>query len=125
MVDLVPAVCDVSVTNACNAACDFRSYARDKGIVRDHRWLDAARFADALPILYRRGIRYVNFQGGEPLLHPAIDRLVADVHSAGMRPAMITNGWWLPKKIDRLAAMGLGTLLVSIDSHSMAAHERN
>jgi MoaA/NifB/PqqE/SkfB family radical SAM enzyme len=88
---LVPAVCDVSVTNACNAACDFCSYARDKGVVRDQRWVDAKKFAEALPILYRRGIRYVNFQGGEPLLHPAIDRLVADARAAGIRPAVITN----------------------------------
>src|SRR5215831_1197300 len=125
MRQLVPAVCDVSVTNVCNAACDFCSFARDKGVVKDHRWLDAAKFADALAILHRRGIRYVNFQGGEPLLHPEIDRLVADTFAAGMRPAVITNGWWLPKKIDDLIAGGLGTLLISIDSHSMAAHERN
>ena len=83
---LVPAVCDVSVANACNAACDFCSYVREKGIVRDHRWLDVEKFAEALPILYRRGIRYVNFQGGEPLLHPAIDRLVADARAIGTRP---------------------------------------
>ena len=122
---LVPAVCDVSVTNVCNATCDFCSYAYDKGIVRDRRWLDAAKFGEALPILHRRGIRYLNFQGGEPLLHPAIGSLVASVRAAGMRPAVITNGWLLPQKIDNLAAAGLGTLLVSIDSHSMAAHERN
>jgi MoaA/NifB/PqqE/SkfB family radical SAM enzyme len=122
---LVPGVCDVSVTNVCNATCDFCSFAHDKGIVRDRRWLDMAKFTEALPILHRRGIRYVNFQGGEPLLHPGIDRLVAGVCAAGMRPAVITNGWLLPQKIGDLAAAGLGTLLVSIDSHSMDAHERN
>lgn len=122
---LVPAVCDVSVTNVCNATCDFCSYAHDKGLVRDRRWLDAGKFAQALPILHRRGIRYLNFQGGEPLLHREIIRLVADVRAAGMRPAVITNGSLLPQKIDSLAAAGLGTLLVSIDSHSMEAHERN
>ncbi len=122
---LVPGVCDVSVTNVCNATCDFCSFAHDKGMVKDRRWLDVAKFADALPILYRRGIRYVNFQGGEPLLHPGIDRLVASVYASGMRPAIITNGWLLPQKIESLAAAGLGTLLVSIDSHSMDAHERN
>src|SRR6516225_7108368 len=26
----LPAVCDVSVTNVCNAACDFCGFARDK-----------------------------------------------------------------------------------------------
>jgi sulfatase maturation enzyme AslB (radical SAM superfamily) len=88
----IPAVCDVSVTNACNATCDFCSYAHNKGIVRDRRWINAAEFARALPILRRRGIRYLNFQGGEPLLHRGIDQLIADAANAGMRPALITNG---------------------------------
>src|SRR5262250_1509396 len=122
---LIPAVCDVSVTNVCNATCDFCCYAYDKGIVRDRRWIDRTDFARALPILYRRGIRYLTFQGGEPLLHPAIDGLVADTVATGIKPALITNGWLLPQKVERLAGAGLGTLLVSIDSHSMADHERN
>lgn len=122
---LVPAVCDVSVTNACNAKCDFCSYAYDKQIVKEKRWIDRAEFARALPILHRRGIRYVNFQGGEPLLHPKIEDLVADTRGAGMKPALITNGWLLPKKIEHLVDAGLGTLLVSIDSHSLEEHERN
>jgi len=122
---LIPGVCDVSVTNVCNATCDFCCYAYDKGIVRDRRWIDRAAFARALPILYRRGIRYLTFQGGEPLLHPAIQELVADAAGAAIKPALITNGWLLPQKVEHLAEAGLGTLLVSIDSHSMAAHERN
>ena len=122
---LVPAVCDVSVTNVCNATCDFCSYAYDKQLIKDKRWLDRADFARALPILHRRGIRYLNFQGGEPLLHREICQLVADVRAAGMRPAVITNGWMLPQKIEGLISAGLGTLLVSIDSHSLAEHERN
>ena len=122
---LVPAVCDVSVTNVCNATCDFCCYAYDKQLIKDKRWLDRAEFARALPILYRRGIRYLNFQGGEPLLHPKIDGLVADTHAAGIRPGLITNGWMLPQKVESLVSSGLGTLLVSIDSHSIEAHERN
>src|SRR5215468_7816647 len=122
---LVPAVCDVSVTNVCNATCDFCSYAYNKQLIKDKRWIDRADFARALPILYRRGIRYVSFQGGEPLLHPEIERLVADAHAIGMRPILITNGWLLPQKIAGIIAAGLGTLLVSIDSHSLADHERN
>jgi len=122
---LIPGVCDVSVTNVCNATCDFCCYAYDKGIVRERRWIDRAAFARALPILHRRGIRYLTFQGGEPLLHAAIEGLVADAAGAGIKPAVITNGWLLPQKIEALVAAGLGTLLVSIDSHSMAEHERN
>ena len=122
---LVPAVCDVSVTNVCNAACDFCSYARDKEVVRERRWIDRTALARALAILYRRGIRYLTLQGGEPLLHPDIVAIVRDVRAIGIRPALITNGWLLPQYIEALVAAGLGTLFVSIDSHSMAAHEAN
>ncbi len=122
---LVPAVCDVSVTNVCNATCNFCSFAYDKQLIKDKQWIDRAKFAEALPILHRRGIRYLNFQGGEPLLHPDIEGLVADTHAAGIRPAVISNGWMLPQKIEGLISAGLGTLLVSIDSHSLAEHERN
>ncbi len=122
---LVPTACDVSVTNACNATCGFCSYAYDKQIVKEKRWIDQAGFARALPILHRLGIRYITFQGGEPLLHPKIADLVADTRSIGMRPGVITNGWLLPQKIESLIDAGLGTLMVSIDSHSIADHERN
>ena len=122
---LVPAVCDVSVTNACNATCEFCSFAYDKQIIKEKRWLDPAEFDRALPILHRRGIRYLTFQGGEPLLHPRIHNLVADTQAAGIKPTIITNGWFLPQKIESLVDAGLGNLFVSIDSHSLAEHERN
>ena len=122
---LVPVVCDVSVTNVCNATCDFCSFAHDKGNVRERRWIDRRALARALPILRGRGVRYLNFQGGEPLLHKEIDGLVADTAKAGIRPGLITNGWLLPKKIDALLDAGLRMLLISIDSHSIEEHERN
>lgn len=125
MRELVPGICDVSVTNACNATCNFCSFAYDKQIVKHKRWIDRAEFARALPILHRRGIRYVNFQGGEPLLHPHIEELVRDARENGFRPAVITNGSMLPQKIEALLNAGLTTLLVSIDSHSIVEHERN
>lgn len=125
MRQLVPCICDVSVTNACNARCSFCSFAFDKQLVKQKRWIDRAEFARALPILHRRGIRYVNFQGGEPLLHPQIEDLVRDSRKMGLRPAVITNGWMLPQKIEGLLDAGLTTLLVSIDSHSLADHELN
>ena len=63
---LVPAVSDISVTDVCNATCDFCSFARDKDVVRDRRWIDQSRLAEALPILHRRGIRYVNSRVASP-----------------------------------------------------------
>jgi MoaA/NifB/PqqE/SkfB family radical SAM enzyme len=121
----IPGVVDLSVTNHCNATCDFCSFAYDKNLVRQHRFVDRAAVARALPLLRRRGIAYLNFQGGEPLLHPEIIGLVADARTAGLKPSLITNGWKLPDRIGALADAGLQNLLVSIDSADLDAHERN
>lgn len=123
--DLIPAVVDVSVTNVCNAACDFCGFARDKGMVGPHRYLDHVEFARALPILRRRRVRYLNFQGGEPLVHPEIVALVAASAGAGMHTALITNGWFLPRYVSKLADAGLKRLMVSLDSDKITEHERN
>ena len=122
---LIPVICDVSVTNACNANCSFCSYARSKGHSQPKAWIKAERFVDALPIMHRRGIRHLTFQGGEPLLHPDIAVLVSRASAAGMEVGVITNGFLLPQHIESLAQGGLSFLHVSIDSHTMDTHERN
>jgi MoaA/NifB/PqqE/SkfB family radical SAM enzyme len=121
----LPAICDVSVTNVCNAACDFCGFARDKNLVGARRYIDLAGFTRALPILRRRRIRYMTFQGGEPLVHPDIVALVQAATQAGIQCGLITNGWFLPEHIEALAAAGLKRLLISIDSDSMAKHDLN
>src|SRR5271165_2054387 len=124
-VNFIPAVCDVSVTNLCNAACDFCGFSRDKNLVGPRRYIDLAEFSRALPILRSRRVRYMTFQGGEPLVHPDIDGLVAAATKAGIQCGLITNGWFLPQHIDELAAAGLKRLIISIDSDRMSAHEAN
>jgi MoaA/NifB/PqqE/SkfB family radical SAM enzyme len=123
--NLLPAICDVSVTNVCNAACDFCGFARDKNLAGPRRYIDLAGFTRALPIMRRRRIRYMTFQGGEPLVHPEIVALVQAATQAGVECGLITNGWFLPEYIEALAASGLKRLLVSIDSDRMAKHDRN
>jgi MoaA/NifB/PqqE/SkfB family radical SAM enzyme len=121
----LPAVCDVSVTNVCNAACDFCGFSRDKKRSGPRRYLDTDDFVRALPILRRRHIRYMTFQGGEPLVHPEIVPLVTEATRAGMHCGLITNGWFLPRDIGRLGKAGLKRLLVSIDSANLIEHEIN
>jgi len=123
--NLLPAVCDVSVTNVCNAACDFCGFSRDKNLAGPRRYVDLAEFSRALPVLRRRRIRYMTFQGGEPLVHPKIEALVAAATGAGIHCGLITNGWFLPRHIDGLAKAGLKRLLISIDSDNLAKHEAN
>lgn len=118
-----PGLCNIAVTNACNAACDFCNFAR--GRVADLRWMDAERFGAALDILRQRGIRYVSLFGGEPLLHPGLEEMIAAAVTRGLVPAIITNGWLLPARLGQLAEAGLKTVYVSLDAASAAAHEAN
>jgi len=120
-----PALCNIAVTNSCNATCDFCNFASGKIGRKDLRWIDAGQFGAALEILHGRGIRYVSFMGGEPLLHPRLADMIAMSAAKGMAPAIITNGWLLSSKLDRLAESGLKTVYVSIDAPWIAKHETN
>ena len=121
-----PAICNVSVTNLCNATCDFCNFAHDKGFVTDRRSLDASRFADSLARLKEQaGVRFVTFMGGEPLLHKNIVEMVQTATDMGVQPTMVTNGWLLPPKVDALADAGITTLFISIDAADPLVHEKN
>src|SRR5687767_8187047 len=98
-----PAICNVSVTNACNATCDLCNFAHDKGFVTHRTWLDAGRLVEALSLLRpRAGVRFVTFMGGEPLLHPRIAEMAQAAPDMGIQPTLVTNGWLLPGKLDAL-----------------------
>jgi MoaA/NifB/PqqE/SkfB family radical SAM enzyme len=120
-----PALCNVAVTNACNAACDFCNFARGKVRSSNLRWIDADQFGRALDILRKRDIRYISFFGGEPLLHPRLADMLSMVVQRDMGPALITNGWLLPSKLEKLAATGLKTIYISIDAATITRHEAN
>lgn len=120
-----PAICNIAITNSCNATCDFCNFAVNKQQTGKLRWLDADQFPLALDILHQRGVRYLNVFGGEPLLHPRLAEMVAAAVARDMAPAVITNGWLLPAKLDELAAAGLRTIYVSIDAPSLSVHEAN
>src|SRR5262249_46711597 len=121
----LPAVCDFSITNVCNAACDFCGFARDKTLAGPARYVDAGLYSRALPILYRRGIRYATLQRGEPLVHPDAARLLSQTAGTALSSPIITNVWSLSRYIQSLAIAGLRQLSVACDSADLAEHERN
>ncbi|HYZ31412.1 MAG TPA: radical SAM protein [Crenalkalicoccus sp.] len=121
-----PAILNVSVTNVCNATCSFCNYAHDKGFVRDRRWLDSARFAEAIALMRdRAAVRFVTFMGGEPLLHPELPAMARAASAAGVQPTLVTNGFNLPDRLEAMAAAGISTLFISMDAADAATHEAN
>lgn len=121
-----PGICNIEITNVCNAKCDFCNYARDKTFVQDRVWIDFDKLCQAIDILYDRGIRYLTFAGGEPTLHPKLKDMVAYATQKQMRSSVVTNGSRLsPTLLNDLKASGLKTLFISIDSPSVEDHEGN
>src|SRR6266704_1679983 len=63
------------------------------------------------------GATIITQSGGEPLLHPDLDNIIARVRSHGILAGMITNGYLLTReRIERLNRAGLEHLQISIDN---------
>jgi len=63
------------------------------------------------------GTNIITISGGEPLLHPDLDSIIAHVRRRGMIAGMITNGYLLTaERIQRLNRAGLEHLQISIDN---------
>lgn len=63
------------------------------------------------------GTTVVTISGGEPLLHPDLDQIIARIRRNGMIAGMITNGYLLTaERIERLNVAGLDHLQISIDN---------
>lgn len=67
--------------------------------------------------LARLGTGIVTLSGGEPLLHPGLDEVIAHVRKRGMIAGLITNGYLLTEaRIEGLNRAGLDHLQISIDN---------
>src|SRR5579872_5713858 len=67
--------------------------------------------------LARLGTSIVTISGGEPLLHPELDAIIARIRHHGKMAGMITNGYLLmPERIQRLNRAGLDHMQISIDN---------
>jgi MoaA/NifB/PqqE/SkfB family radical SAM enzyme len=83
-------------------------------------------FSDPVPVaemdrridkLSELGATLVTISGGETLLHPQLDEIIARIRSHGMIAGLITNGYLLTAdRIQRLNRAGLDHLQISIDN---------
>jgi MoaA/NifB/PqqE/SkfB family radical SAM enzyme len=63
------------------------------------------------------GTSVITISGGEPLLHPDLDAIIARIRKNGMTAGLITNGYLLvAERIERLNHAGLEYLQISIDN---------
>ena len=121
-----PGYLQFAITNICNAKCDFCGFAVDRFDPKQRRSVTLREARDVIEIAARNHIGYLLFVGGEPLVHRDLTEMVRSCAEAGIRPMICTNGsLWTEKNMAELAAAGLSSVIMSIDSHDVARHEKN
>lgn len=96
----------------CNLSCGYCNEYDDysKPIPTDVMLRRVDRLADL-------GTTVITISGGEPLLHPDLDDIIARMRSRGMLAGLITNGYLLNvDRIKRLNQAGLDHMQISIDN---------
>ena len=117
-----PGFCQVAVTNDCNALCRFCSFPRVAPAERT--MADPVRLLRGLEVCLAKGIEYVCFTGGEPLLYPDLLPVLARSRDLAIHTILCTNGSGLTSAYIRdLQAAGLETLIISMDAPSARAHD--
>ena len=120
----LPILSEVALTNACNIKCRFCYGSCTPK--KDDEQLDTAGFKKVLDIIrYEAEVPSVSFTGGEPTTFKGLAELIryASGHNK-MRVNLITNGTLITdKKAKDLAAAGLSSAQVSIESAFADEHE--
>jgi MoaA/NifB/PqqE/SkfB family radical SAM enzyme len=107
-----PVLAHVIPIRRCNLSCtycnEFDDFSKPVPLEEMLRRID--RLAEL-------GTTIITQSGGEPLLHPDLDAIIARVRSHGILAGMITNGYLLTReRIERLNRAGLEHLQISIDN---------
>jgi MoaA/NifB/PqqE/SkfB family radical SAM enzyme len=107
-----PLLAHIIPVRRCNLACtycnEFDDFSKPVPIAEMFRRIDK---------LGALGTAVVTISGGEPLLHPELDDVIARIRSNGMIAGLITNGYLLvAQRIQRLNRAGLEWLQISIDN---------
>ena len=121
-----PGYLQFAITNICNAKCDFCGFAVDRFDPKKRRSVTLEEAFDVIDIAVSNHIGYLLFVGGEPLVHRELRSMVRYAAEKGIHPMICTNGsLWTEQNMRELARDGLSSVIMSIDAHEVARHEKN
>jgi len=115
----------VSVTDRCNLRCSYCMPAdRDYDFLSSEELLGFREIARLVGIFSGLGVEKIRITGGEPLLRPDLDGLVARLDRIGGIGdlAMTTNGYLLARHARELRDAGLDRVTVSLDALDHQTH---
>jgi MoaA/NifB/PqqE/SkfB family radical SAM enzyme len=107
-----PVMAHIIPIRRCNLSCTYCNEYDDFS-----KPVPAAVMIERLDQLADLGTTIITFSGGEPLLHPELDGLIAHIRTRGIIACLITNGYLLtPQRIRQLNDAGLDHMQISIDN---------
>lgn len=115
-----PLTVNWSLSYRCNFTCSH-CYSRELESVL----LPPSDINRVVDLLAEKGVVFINFGGGEPLLIDGLFDITAYAVSRGLKVTMNTNGWLLDAAAaEGIAGAGFYSVGVSIDSPRAEVHDR-
>jgi MoaA/NifB/PqqE/SkfB family radical SAM enzyme len=107
-----PLLAHIIPIRRCNLACTYCNEFDDFS-----KPVETAEMFRRIDRLGKLGAAVVTISGGEPLLHPDLDLIIARMRKNAILSGMITNGYLLTaERIERLNRAGLEYMQISIDN---------
>ncbi len=107
-----PVMAHIVPMRRCNLSCAYCNEYDDYS-----KPVPAETMFGRIEKLHSLGTTIITISGGEPLLHPELDGIIAAIRRRGIIAGMITNGYLLTaERIQQLNRAGLDHLQISIDN---------
>src|SRR5579859_5681560 len=121
-----PGYLEFAITNICNADCGFCGFARSQFDPKARKSVALDEAKRVVDIAVKNHVGYLLFVGGEPMVHRDLRAMTRYAAERGIRPMICTNGGlWTDANMRALASDGLSSVIMSIDAHDVAKHEKN
>lgn len=108
----------ISVTDRCNLRCLYCMPEEGMKFMDQDRLLSYSEIAEVVEAAAERGVRKLRITGGEPLVRPDLDQLIARLSAIpGIEEiALTTNGLLLASQARKLKDAGLNRVNISLDT---------
>ena len=116
---LAPILLHYYITEQCNSRCGFCDIWRHPSGI----FAELTDVKNNLRDAARLGVRFVDFTGGEPLLHPELPKMLEIARSVGLRTTLTTNALLYPERGVILAG-SIDFLHFSLDAAMASDHDR-
>ena len=113
-----PILCNYHITTRCNARCVFCNIYKEK-----NQSVNKKDVVENLAALKKIGIRFIDFTGGEPLLHPDLPEMLNTAKKLGFMTTVTTNCILYPRHAHELRGL-IDLLHFSLDAPSPKIHDR-